>query len=74
MAFAPEIRVNAVAPGFILPPEGKNRSFSGKGRVAVIPLQRQGTPAEITDAVFFLVNNSYVTGQTIFVDGGEHLI
>ncbi len=71
--YAPKIRVNAVAPGLILPPEGKDESYLdnlAKG----IPLKRKGTIKSILNTVNFLLNNDYITGQIIFCDGGEHLI
>lgn len=73
VSFAPLVRVNAVAPGFILPPEGKGAAYL-KNRAVDIPLKRKGDVANVTDAVRFLVRNDYITGQVIFVDGGEHLI
>lgn len=70
---APEVRVNAVAPGAILWPEGK----SGPDRdaaLARIPLQRTGTPEEIANTVLWLIRDGgYITGQTIRVDGGRVL-
>lgn len=71
--FAPHIRVNAVAPGLILPPEGENEGYLA-ARAEAVPLRRQGTPGHVAHAVRFLIENDYLTGQTIFVDGGEHLI
>jgi NAD(P)-dependent dehydrogenase (short-subunit alcohol dehydrogenase family) len=72
-AFAPSIRVNAIAPGLVLPsdvvtPEEWERL------VKRLPLQRPARSEEITSALEFLVNNEYVTGQTIVVDGGYSLI
>ena len=64
---APNIRVNGIAPGFILPPEGSNK------RVDQIPLKKKGDVDNVTDAIEFLIRNPYVTGQVIFIDGGEHL-
>lgn len=66
---APEIRVNALAPGGILPPPGHTEMPS---KVAdAIPLQRTGTLDDIADAVLFLARpGSYITGQIIAVDGG----
>jgi NAD(P)-dependent dehydrogenase (short-subunit alcohol dehydrogenase family) len=72
-ALAPKIRVNAIAPGFVLqsdivPAEEWERLI---GR---IPLKRPGRTDEITSALEFLLRNEYVTGQTIVVDGGYSLI
>ena len=71
--FAPHIRVNAIAPGLILPPKGEKDSYL-KRLAQSIPLKRKGNPRHIAHAVRFLVENDYITGQTIFVDGGENLI
>jgi NAD(P)-dependent dehydrogenase (short-subunit alcohol dehydrogenase family) len=70
--FAPRVRVNAVAPGLILAPEGRGPWYLKK-QAAGIPLKRPGSIRNIIQAVRFLITNDYVTGQTIFVDGGEHL-
>jgi NAD(P)-dependent dehydrogenase (short-subunit alcohol dehydrogenase family) len=69
---APTVRVNAVAPGLILPSlevtdEAWNRL------VERLPLQQPGLPAYIVQAVLFLLDNPYITGQTIVVDGGYQL-
>lgn len=69
---APHIRVNAIAPGLILPPEHKKNDYLDR-LAKTIPLQRRGEPADIAKTVHFLMENTYITGQTIFVDGGEHL-
>jgi len=71
--FAPHVRVNAVAPGLILAPEGRG-SWYLKKRAAGVPLKRPGNVQDVTRAVRFLIASDYVTGQTIFVDGGEHLV
>ncbi len=70
--FAPKIRVNAVAPGLILPPEGKDESYLA-GLAHTNPLQRYGSPNDIVEAVLFLLRSGFVTGQVIYVDGGRHL-
>lgn len=69
---APGIAVNGVAPGLILPPEGKDQSYleALKDR---LPLKRIGDPEYIADAVLYLVTSSFITGQVIYVDGGRHL-
>ncbi len=72
---APEVRVNAVAPGPILWPD--DASFDELSRQRIIshtPLKREGEPDDIAKAVYFLiVDATYVTGETISVDGGRHV-
>ena len=70
---APRLRVNAVAPGLILPPKDKTQSYLTK-RSKIIPLKKHGSPKHIVQAVLFLLENDFITGETIFVDGGEHLV
>jgi NAD(P)-dependent dehydrogenase (short-subunit alcohol dehydrogenase family) len=71
--FAPQVRVNAVAPGLILPsPEGSGDQFERMARN--IPLQTTGSPEQIADAVMFLVGSDFITGEVIHIDGGEHLL
>ena len=72
LEFAPQITVNAVAPGLILPPPGKDESYL-EGLVHTVPLQRHGEPQDIADAVAFLVQSDFITGNVIYVDGGRHL-
>lgn len=72
LALAPNIRVNAIAPGAILPPPGRDESYLeqlGKH----IPMQRHGSPDEVSAALLYLVTAQFVTGEVLFVDGGEHL-
>ncbi len=64
--------VNGVAPGAVLPPEGQDRAYLEQ-LSAAIPLQRVGDPAAVVEAVLFLVCSRFVTGQVVFVDGGQHL-
>jgi pteridine reductase len=70
--FAPEIRVNGIAPGFILPPDDANKGYINSNAIN-IPLNTTGNISYITDAVDFLLNNNYITGQIIYIDGGQHL-
>jgi NAD(P)-dependent dehydrogenase (short-subunit alcohol dehydrogenase family) len=70
--FAPQIQVNAVAPGLILPPEGKDERYL-KGLAHTNPLNRYGGPNDITDAMLFLLRSDFITGQVIYVDGGRNL-
>jgi pteridine reductase len=73
LQYAPGITVNAVAPGLILPPEGKDEGYLD-GLARALPLRRHGDLADITSAVLFLLQSPFVTGQVIYVDGGRHLI
>lgn len=70
--FAPNVTVNAVAPGLILPPAGRDMSYL-ESLAAGVPLKRHGSPEDVASAVAFLVGSEFITGQTIFVDGGRHL-
>jgi pteridine reductase len=72
---APEVRVNAVAPGPILWPD--DESFDELSRQRIIshtPVRREGAPEDIARAVHFLLAEAtYVTGETVHVDGGRHI-
>ncbi|NIN72904.1 MAG: SDR family oxidoreductase [Gemmatimonadetes bacterium] len=71
-ALAPEVRVNAVAPGPVLPPE--DVSPDERERLAELTaLKRLGEPDDVVQAVLFLVGSDYITGETIIVDGGKLL-
>ncbi len=70
--YAPKIRVNAVAPGLILPPEGKDEDYLAS-LASTNPLNRYGSPDDVTRAVSFLLRSPFVTGQVIYVDGGRHM-
>jgi NAD(P)-dependent dehydrogenase (short-subunit alcohol dehydrogenase family) len=72
-AFAPGIRVNAIAPGLVLPSDVVTKEKWDK-LVEKLPLKRAATLDEITSALEFLIKNEYITGQTIVVDGGYSLI
>jgi pteridine reductase len=71
--FAPQLTVNGVAPGLILPPAGKGNSYLDD-LAGSIPLERHGDPADIAEAVLYLLKSDFITGQVIFVDGGRHLM
>lgn len=70
-ALAPEVRVNAIAPGTITmegdPPEWE-ADF-----IKLAPLRRTGKPSDIADSVLFLVQSKFITGQVLVVDGGRAL-
>lgn len=71
---APEVRVNAIAPGAILWPEQGGDAAAQAAMLARTPLARLGSPEEIAAAVAWLLGDaSYVTGETLHVDGGRHL-
>ncbi len=72
LEFAPHVRVNAVAPGLILPPPGEDDAYLERLK-RTNPLERHGGPDDVADAVLFLARSAFVTGQTIFVDGGRHM-
>lgn len=74
LELAPEVRVNAIAPGVILWPEAGKSEADKAHALARIPLARKGSPHDIAGAVLWLVRDaSYVTGQTLRVDGGRIL-
>ncbi len=68
-ALGPRIRVNAIAPGAVLLPDG----FDGTRLVSTTPLKRLGSPDDVVQALLYLVAADYVTGETIIVDGGRHV-
>ena len=72
LEFAPGVRVNGIAPGLILPPAGKDMSYLEHLK-SKDPLNSIGTLDQIVQAAKFLIENEYVTGQVIYVDGGKHL-
>jgi NAD(P)-dependent dehydrogenase (short-subunit alcohol dehydrogenase family) len=70
LALAPVLRVNAVAPGAILCPTGAaEKEPSGH-----FPLGVRPTPSQVASAVRWLLEAESVTGQTLYVDGGQHLV
>jgi len=71
----PDVRVNAIVPGPILPPPGEDEdSDAWRARGERVPLRRTGDPRHVARTVVFLADNDYVTGERLFVDGGEHLL
>lgn len=73
-ALAPEIRVNAIAPGFIETRWHEGREEAARGTQAQTPLRRNGTPEDVAQAALFLAaSGSFVTGEIIVVDGGRFL-
>jgi NAD(P)-dependent dehydrogenase (short-subunit alcohol dehydrogenase family) len=72
-ALAPRVRVNAVAPGYVLPAPGQAEEDFQRLHDDV-PLKRGPTPEDIAHAVRFLIENPAVTGQTIYVDAGRRFV
>ncbi len=74
VALAPQVRVNAIAPGAILWPDAGADVRLQRSLLAKTPLGRTGTPEEIAGVVAWLLRDAgYVTGQVVCVDGGRHL-
>ena len=72
---APNIRVNGISPGSILWPQDESQ-ISDKEKIMMldrIALNRQGSPNDIAEAVLFLENAKYITGEVINIDGGRSL-
>jgi NAD(P)-dependent dehydrogenase (short-subunit alcohol dehydrogenase family) len=68
---APHVRVNAVLPGPVLPPAGLSEEHQAAIGAQGTLLHRWGTPQHVVDAVLFLLQHDYVTGELLVVDGGE---
>ena len=73
--FAPNVRVNGIAPGNILWPEGRSELTTKQQAKLIkkIPLKRLGDPEDIAEAVIYLLQANYVTGMILTVDGGRSL-
>ena len=71
-ALAPKIRVNAIAPGPVLLPDGWTQEQADK-LISTTPLRRLGSPEDVAHAALYLLGADYVTGETIIVDGGRHI-
>jgi len=72
-SLAPNIRVNSVAPGLILPSD-ETDSADWQRLVDRLPAKHPGTPQDVVQAVLFLIHNQYITGETMVVDGGYQLV
>jgi NAD(P)-dependent dehydrogenase (short-subunit alcohol dehydrogenase family) len=71
-ALGPRIRVNGICPGPILPPPGKDPKYLRRiSRHS--PLGKPGLPDHVITALKYILDNDYVTGECLFVDGGQHL-
>tara|TARA_B110000003_G_scaffold51733_1_gene50959 strand:+ start:43 stop:768 length:726 start_codon:yes stop_codon:yes gene_type:complete len=71
---APNIRVNAIAPGAILEPPNTDWTAEQKNNIInAVPMKRMGTEKDIVDAAIYLSEAEYVTGQILNIDGGKSL-
>jgi pteridine reductase len=71
-ALAPRVRVNGVAPGVVLLPDGWPED-AGEQLRRTTPLARHGSPEDVVRAVLYLLDADFVTGETLLVDGGRHV-
>jgi NAD(P)-dependent dehydrogenase (short-subunit alcohol dehydrogenase family) len=71
-ALAPEVRISAIAPGTVLPPEDLSEDEI-QSLAARAPLQRNGGPEDVVQAVLYLIGAEFVTGEVMVVDGGRML-
>lgn len=71
-SLGPEVRVNAIAPGPVLPPENMSES-AVRSLAERVPLRRNGSPDDVVEAVLYLLRADFVTGETLVVDGGRLL-
>ena len=71
LELAPEVRVNAVAPGPVLPPPDYDEQKIARTAENTL-LQRWGIPEDVADAVLFFIRANYITGEALAVDGGQH--
>jgi pteridine reductase len=69
---APKIRVNAIAPGIVLLPEGWDER-SAAHLESTTPLRRIGSPEDVVRALEYLIDAAFVTGEILLVDGGRHV-
>ncbi|MBN1525847.1 MAG: SDR family oxidoreductase [Spirochaetales bacterium] len=72
LEFAPAVRVNGIAPGLILPPEGKDESYFEQ-YYDRIPLHAHGSLEDITRTIVFFIESTFITGEIVFVDGGAFM-
>jgi pteridine reductase len=72
-ALAPSVQVNAIAPGAILLPEGTTPEEREQA-IRRVPLKRLGSPEDIARAAIYLIQNDFITGEVLTLDGGQHLL
>lgn len=71
-AMAPRVRVNAIAPGSVLPPDDADEAYRQRSRRAAA-LGTLGTPEDVVRTVLFLHRSPFITGEVVVVDGGRSL-
>lgn len=71
-ALGPKIRVNGICPGPILPPPGRDTKYMTRISKST-PLRKAGSPDYVITALKYILDNDYVTGECLFVDGGQHI-
>lgn len=74
VTLAPDVRVNAIAPGLVDTPMTQSWQASQETWRSRAPMRRAALPDEIADIASMLVNSSYLTGEIILVDGGLNLL
>ncbi len=72
LALAPSVRVNAIAPGIVLPSVDMTAKEMEE-KIAALPLKQKTNPTQIYEAIKFFLNTSSITGETLILDGGQHL-
>ncbi|UYV18805.1 SDR family oxidoreductase [Halomonas qaidamensis] len=72
LEFAPRLRINGIAPGVVLPASQRTSDYI-QWRIEGIPVKHQGNPAHLVQALHYLLDNDFVAGQILFVDGGESI-
>ncbi len=72
-ALGPKIRVNGICPGPMLPPPGKDMKYL-KRISKDTPLGKPGHPDFVITGLKYIIENTYVTGECLFIDGGQHLV
>ncbi len=72
LEFAPEIRVNAIAPGVTLPPADKDENYLNS-LARKTPMKKAGGVEPILKSIGYILDNNHLTGQLLFADGGENL-
>lgn len=72
LEWAPDIRVNGIAPGYVLPPPGVSENAM-QTLLESVPMRCRSLPEEIAQGCLFLLSCPTITGDVLFIDGGQHL-